>query len=77
MLGEDIFRSLFLSVAEIFFSALPSKIFDEVDKIEKGVDGDLVIAFGKARSRAEQRLVRPPGALAFSPYLRAQTLTLY
>ena len=53
MLGGDIFRSLFLSVAEIFFSALPSKIFDEVGKIEKDVDGDLVIAFGKARSRAK------------------------
>ena len=35
MLGVDIFRSLFLSVAENFYSALPSNIFDEVDKIEK------------------------------------------
>jgi len=39
--GGTIFPSLFLSAAEIKFSALPSKIFDEVDKIEKGVNGDL------------------------------------
>jgi hypothetical protein len=48
MLGGGIFLSLFLSVAETNFNALPSKIFDEVDKIEKGVNGDLVTAFGKA-----------------------------
>jgi hypothetical protein len=36
ILGRDIFRPLFLSAAEIKFSALPSKI-DKVDKIEKGL----------------------------------------
>jgi hypothetical protein len=40
----SIFRSLFLSAAETNFSALPSKIFDKVDKIEKGVNGDLATA---------------------------------
>jgi len=42
--GGTIFHSLFLSAAETNSSALPSKIFDEVDKIEKGVNGDLATA---------------------------------
>ena len=57
MLGGGIFGSLFLSAAATNFSALPSKIFDPVDKIEKS---DLVAAFGKARSRAAERLVGSP-----------------
>jgi hypothetical protein len=51
--GGSIFPSFFLSAAETKFSALPRKIFDEVDKIEKRVNGDLATAVGEARSRAE------------------------
>ena len=47
MLGGGIFRSLFLSAAETNFSALLSKIFDEMDKIEKGVNGNFVATFGE------------------------------
>ena len=54
MLGRDIFHSLF-PLLKFFLvrCRVRCSMFDEVDKIEKGVDGDLVIAFGKARSRAE------------------------